>query len=53
VNEDTRAAGEQAMIQGDAGCMQGVTSGLFAALRLRHDAERSVRKVTAFLAEPQ
>ncbi len=33
--------------------MQAVTSGLFAALRLRHDAERSVGKVAAFLAAPQ
>jgi hypothetical protein len=41
------------MAQGDAIFIQAVTSGLFAALRLRHDAERSVGKVAAFLAEPQ
>jgi hypothetical protein len=28
-------------------------SGLFAALRTRHDADRSVGKVAAFLALPQ
>jgi hypothetical protein len=41
------------MVQGDEALMQAVTSGLFAALRLRHDAERSVGKVAAFLAAPQ
>jgi hypothetical protein len=41
------------MVQGDEAFMQAVTSGLLAALRLRHDAERSVGKVAAFLAAPQ
>jgi hypothetical protein len=41
------------MIQGDVIFIQAVTSGLFATLRLRHDAQRSVGKVAAFLAELQ
>jgi hypothetical protein len=32
---------------------QAAISGLFAAVRGRHDAERSVRKMAAFLVAPQ
>ena len=32
---------------------QAAISGLFAALRTRHDADRSVGKVAAFLVLPQ
>jgi hypothetical protein len=41
------------MIQGDSAFTHAVISGLFAALRTRHDADRSVIKVAAFLAAPQ
>jgi hypothetical protein len=41
------------MIEGDAIFIQAVTSGLFAAMRFRHDAERSVGKVAAFLVGRQ
>jgi hypothetical protein len=41
------------MAHWDVAFAQAAISGLFAALRTRHDAERSVGKVAAFLAEPQ
>jgi hypothetical protein len=37
----------------DAVLAQAAISGLFAVLRARHDADRSVGKVAAFLALPQ
>jgi hypothetical protein len=40
-------------IHWDADLAQAAISGLFAALRARHDADRSVRKVAAFLVLPQ
>jgi hypothetical protein len=40
-------------IHWDADLAQAAISGLFAALRARHDADRSVGKVAAFLVLPQ
>jgi hypothetical protein len=40
-------------IHWDAVLAQAAISGLFAVLRARHDADRSVGKVAAFLALPQ
>jgi hypothetical protein len=42
-----------AAVHWDADFAQAATSGLFAALRTRHDADRSVGKVAAFLVLPQ
>jgi hypothetical protein len=39
-------------VYGDA-FAQTTKSGLFAALRKRHDADRSLEKTAAFLVEPQ
>jgi hypothetical protein len=40
-------------VHGVVAFRQAAISGLFAALRGRHDAERSVGNVAAFLAAPQ
>jgi len=50
-----RAGGweRRAAVHGDVAFRQAAISGLFAAVRGRHDAERSVGKVAAFLAAPQ
>jgi hypothetical protein len=40
-------------IHWDTVLAQAAISGLFAVLRARHDADRSVGKVAAFLAMPQ
>jgi len=48
-----RAEGVERRAHGDVAFTQAAISGLFAALRGRHDAERSVGKVAALLAEPQ
>jgi hypothetical protein len=42
-----------AAVHSDAAFPQAAISGLFAALRARHDADRSVGKVAGFLALPQ
>jgi len=47
------SGGRRAAVHGDVAFRQAATNGLFAAVRGRHDAERSVGKVAAFLAEPQ
>ena len=41
------------MAHWDVAFAQAAISGLFATVRTRHDAECSVGKVAAFLAEPQ
>jgi hypothetical protein len=43
----------RALVHWDSVFAQAATSGLFAALRTRHDAERSVGKMAAILAAPQ
>jgi hypothetical protein len=49
-----RPRGEhRSMAHWDVAFAQAAISGLFATVRTRHDAECSVGKVAAFLAEPQ
>ena len=43
----------RAIVHWDGVFAQAAISGLFAALRTRHDAERSVGKMAAILAGPQ
>ena len=43
----------RALVHWDSVFAQAAISGLFAALRTRHDAERSVGKMAAILAGPQ
>jgi hypothetical protein len=43
----------RALVHCDSFFAQPAISGLFAALRTRHDAERSVGKMAAILAAPQ
>ena len=45
--------GDSQAIYGGGAFAQAAMSGLFAALRTRHDADRSVGKVAAFLVLPQ